>query len=328
MSSKLNLMIFSVLNFLLALILLLVIPNPVPISIASRFIVGELGSKWILLCFLALGLLIPSATFLGKQKTEEQKAFAKRRQVYISILLTIWVEVIYFFISLFNNQKIIGSRVLISVMSLVLTFVACLLSLFSEYLDKLKTGKDFKRDFYIDLTIWVARITGYVLLVLGGVNIFVDSIVLFVVAMVVGLGAVSLVPLITVKVIENNTKKIALLNEKYERESLEKLDSAVSFAGTCSEVKVDMSNGNIDDLSLEKEEQAPQSREIKETQIPKEKETKTKKQPTQKTEPKKSNAKKSSEEKASANKSRADKKPAAKTNRNSKANASNKDSKK
>lgn len=324
MNSKLNLMIFSVLNFLLALILLLIIPNPVPISISSRFIVGELGSKWILLCFLALGLLIPSATFLGKQKTEEQKAFAKRRQVYISILLTIWVEVIYFFISLFNNQKIIGSRVLISVMSLVLTFVACLLSLFSEYLDKLKTGKDFKRDFYIDLTIWVARITGYILLVIGGVNIFVDSIILFVAAIMVGLGTVSLVPLITIKIIENNTKKIALLNEKYEKESLEKLDSAVNFAGTCSEVKVDMSNGNIDDLNLEKVEQTPQSQE---TQNLKDKETKQKNQPAQKTEPNKSNTKKSSK-KTSITNLHANKKPSAKTNKNSKANASNKGNKK
>ena len=245
-------MIFSVLNFLLALILLIVIPNPVPISIASRFIVGELGSKWILLCFLALGLLIPSVTFLGKQKTDEQKAFAKKRQLYIAILLTIWVEVIYFFISLFNNQKIIGSRVLISVMSLVLVFVACLLSLFSEYLEKLKTGKDFKTDFYIDLTVWVSRITGYIMLVLGGVNIFADSTILFVLTLVLGLGIVCLVPLVVIKVIENNTKKIALLNEKYEKESLEKLDSAVSFASACNNIDVDMSQGNIDNVESQK----------------------------------------------------------------------------
>lgn len=234
MKSKLNLMIFASINFVLALIMLLVIPNPVPISIAKRFIVGELGSKWILLCFLGIGILLPLITFVGKQKTSEQKQLAKTRQIYISVLLTIWIEVIYFFICLFNNQKIIGSRVLISVMSLVMIFVACMLSLFGEQLERLKVNGDNKREYYINLTIYCMQISGYVLLVLGGVNIVVDSLLIFILGLALAFLVCGLVPLITVKVIENNNKKITLLNEAKEQECLDKLDSAISFASISS----------------------------------------------------------------------------------------------
>lgn len=234
MKSKLNLMIFASINFVLALIMLLVIPNPVPISIAKRFIVGELGSKWILLCFLGIGILLPLITFVGKQKTPEQKQLAKTRQIYISILLTIWIEVIYFFICLFNNQKIIGSRVLISVMSLIMIFVACMFSLFGEQLERLKVNGDNKREYYINLTIYCMQISGYVLLVLGGVNIVIDSLLIFILGLAVAFLVCGLVPLITIKVIENNNKKIALLNEAKEQECLDKLDSAINFASISS----------------------------------------------------------------------------------------------
>ncbi len=237
MSSKLNTIIFSSLTFITGLICLLCFSNPVPISIAPGFIVGETGSKWIMLLFLFLGLIIPSINFAFKQRTPEQKVYAKRQQIYLNVIFTIWILITYFFVCLFNNQKIIGSKVLISVTSLSFIFVACGLSLFSELFEKLAKKDNFNYNLRLYTSVTTAQIAGYVLFVTAVVNIFVDSLFLMLPVAVVCALAIYLVPLFIVNKVKAEQKSLEEDAVEQEKAAMEKLASAVSYATASVETK-------------------------------------------------------------------------------------------
>ena len=229
LKENLNVIIFSIVNFLVGLTCLLIIKNPVPISIAKRFIVGELGNKWILLLFLFLGLLLGGVGLIGKQTSAEHVLFARKRQIGINVLITLWTVIVYFFLCLFTSMDIIGSRVMLNIASMAVCVVACVLALFAKNIFG-KKQEDTYLNYRLSLTIFVSEICGYVLLVVSAVNIFVDHL-LFILPFVVVCGLVIyLVPMLCTK----NLKKKQQEMQKQETEEImasdEKILNAVNFA--------------------------------------------------------------------------------------------------
>ena len=236
LKENLNVIIFSIINFFTGLICLFVIKNPVPISIAKRFIVGELGDKWILLMFIFLGLLLGLIGLAGKQNTAEQILFARKRQIGINVLISLWTVIVYFFLCLFTSLDIIGSRVRLNIASMIVCIMACVLSLFSKNIFG-KKQEDAYLNYRLSLTIFIAEICGYVLLVVAAINIFINHL-LFILPFVVVCGiVVYLVPMLCA----NNLKKKQQEMQKLEVEEItasdEKILNAVNFASEMSSVK-------------------------------------------------------------------------------------------
>ncbi len=228
-NANINVIVFSIINFITALICLFVLPTAVPISIASGFRVGEMGSKWILLIFIFLGLILGGLCFLGKQITPEQKAFAKKRQIGINILISFWTMIIYFYIGMFNSIGIIGARVNFNVVSMVVILLACLMSLFSKEFMKGQTGEGY-HDFRLAYSVFTSEVCGYVLLIVGAVNIFIDMLVLTI-CIVIACGlTIYLLPLVVTKYLKKQQEEKKEEAKRQSDESDEKLQNAFDFA--------------------------------------------------------------------------------------------------
>lgn len=259
---NLNVIIFSIVNFFVGLVCLLVIKNPVPISIGKNFIVGELGSKWILLLFLFMGLILGGVGLIGKQETPQQAMFARKRQIGINILISIWTVIIYFFLCLFTSMDIIGSRVRLNIASMIVCVIACILSLFSKNFFA-KKENDMYLNYNLSLTIFVSEICGYILLIVAAVNIFVDNLI-FIFSFVFASGAaIYLLPWLCVMRLKKIHRKQQSLAAEEVALSDEKILSAVNFASDISAVKEnpkparkkkDKEESNISKIALKEEE--------------------------------------------------------------------------
>lgn len=264
MTNRLNVIIFSLINFLAGLISLFIIQDPVPISIAGGFIVGDLGSKWILLLFLTIGLLIPAINFTGKQNSQEQIALAERRELYLNIMLTVWVVIIYFFVSMFNSQDIIGSKVYINILSLIVLLISCGLSLFSKCFVKLHKKDNFIYNCRLYSSIFVSQIVGYVLFVVAVINIFINSLIFIIPFVVVGGAVVYFVPLFIQKKHIRQQQKEEQSEKQATSEDLDKLNSALLYAGL-SNADIDIKEDDLTaesttEIATQPVEEAPRSK--------------------------------------------------------------------
>lgn len=243
MKAKLNLIIFSAVTTLAALIALFVIKNPVPISISKGFIVGDLGNKWILLCLLAVNIILAALNFAGKEKTPEQRAVAEKRQLYINIILAIWTIVVFFLVSMFSGINIVGASIYVNWASLFVIMAACFMSLFTHVFLKQKI-EDMYKLLRLHMSVFVSQISGYVLIAVATINIFVDSIWLILpVLLFVGL-CIYIIPII----ISNTIKAKQQASQKELSEQKAKIESVINMASLSGGIKVtpeEEENANI-----------------------------------------------------------------------------------
>lgn len=234
--ANLNVIVYSVVNFLVGLICLLIIKNPVPISIGPRFIVGELGSKWILLLFIFLGLALGFIGLIGKQSTPEQIAFARKRQIGINVLIVLWTAITFFFLCMFTSLDIIGSRVKLNIASMLVCLLGSVLALFSKYFIT-KQSEDVYYNYRLSLSVFISEICGCVLLAVAAINIFIDNL-FFILPLVVVFGLIIyLVPLFVTKDLKKKAEAKMKATEEENAASEEKILSAVNFASEMSSVK-------------------------------------------------------------------------------------------
>ncbi len=301
LKTHLNEIIFALVNFVAGLICLLITKNPVAISIGADFIVGELGDKWILLLFLFLGLLLGTLGLLGKQENPQQRVFARKRQIGINILMSFWTLITVFFLCMFNSLDIIGSRVYCNIASLVVALLAGVLALFSKYFITKQT-EDMFYNFRLSLSVFIAEVSGYVLLVVSYANIFVDNLYFALVSVLLLGLIIYLIPLIVTNYLKKKHTEKVKQNEEDNNASEEKILSAVNFAS-------DM----ISEKATSKKKPAPKAEEVVEEKQPELAEEVVRSKKQTKKIAKQTTAKSSTQKSSKGTKKPATKKPAAKT---------------
>lgn len=301
LKTHLNEIIFALVNFVAGLICLLITKNPVAISIGADFIVGELGDKWILLLFLFLGLLLGTLGLLGKQENPQQRVFARKRQIGINILMSFWTLITVFFLCMFNSLDIIGSRVYCNIASLVIALLAGVLALFSKYFITKQT-EDMFYNFRLSLSVFIAEVSGYVLLVVSYANIFVDNLYFALVSVLLLGLIIYLIPLIVTNYLKKKHTEKVKQNEEDNNASEEKILSAVNFAS-------DM----ISEKATSKKKPAPKAEEVVEEKQPELAEEVVRSKKQTKKIAKQTTAKSSTQKSSKGTKKSATKKPAAKT---------------
>ena len=215
--------------------------------------------------------------------------------------MSFWTLITVFFLCMFNSLDIIGSRVYCNIASLVIALLAGVLALFSKYFITKQT-EDMFYNFRLSLSVFIAEVSGYVLLVVSYANIFVDNLYFALVSVLLLGLIIYLIPLIVTNYLKKKHTEKVKQNEEDNNASEEKILSAVNFAS-------DM----ISEKATSKKKPAPKVEEVVEEKQPELAEEVVRSKKQTKKIAKQTTAKSSTQKSSKGTKKPATKKPAAKT---------------
>ena len=165
--NKLVTITISVLHFVLSMILIILLPNNVPIELAGSK-VATLGSKWVNIIWAILPVIISLTMLIAKNKdSDKQKLLYKRRDIFATILSYLVIVFGWVLMSIANNKVKIGQTITVAIKSLI---ILALSLLWSVFVYKIKDF-DFKDKYKKIILMWLFYYLSSIAFVLAAVGV-------------------------------------------------------------------------------------------------------------------------------------------------------------
>ena len=139
-----------VLNFIMAMIMILILPNKVPFELTGGK-VSELSNKWLGLVHAILPVAISLSTLLERRYPDRPNLDVsyQRRNNLSTILSFLWIIAGWVILAINNNNPVIGAKITLPLVSLIILVVTLLWTAFICRFSEAKTNNPTKHFYFI-----------------------------------------------------------------------------------------------------------------------------------------------------------------------------------